>query len=406
MPEPDPAPESAPEQPAGTDVATPAEPAEPEPATKPAEPEPAAEPAEAEPAKPAEPTGTEPPWWPWVRRHRKPVTLVAGLVVVALVGTLVLVSVLTPGPNDVVQEYLDAIQAGDTDTALELAGEPDAEDRLPFLTTEAMADDWTVEAVVERHQSEEDAEVDVTIRAGDTTEQGRFRLSRKDDDWTMESPFVRIDLTVGDLDVIELGDQRREVTELAPAYEQAGVVPLLLFPGVYELYPGHADRFTLDPGVLVAAPQESPDEVWRLEPVRTLTDNGVEAAQRAIDAHVDTCAESTDVSPNGCPFDAENSDAVRGLAGLTGVNWTILTRPRAHVVTGAGTLEVVVRTPGTVRLTGSGIPEYPEDRPRTTFTTTCEFGLAAVGLTMTSDGFTATGTADDAYRAATTTLCY
>jgi hypothetical protein len=350
--------------------------------------------------------GTTPSWWEWVRRHRRPVMVVAGLVVVALVATLVLVVFLTPGPKDVVQDYLDAIRAGDTEAALAIAGEPADDERLEFLSAEALADDWTVDAVVERHRSDDETDIDVTISAGGISQQGRFSMVHGDDGWTMESPFVRVDLAAGNLTTVELGSEQR-IKENAAA-QPTGIVQLLVFPGVYKLYPSLAKQLTFEPSVLIAAPQENEEATVRVTAGYTLTGAGADAAQQALNAHIDGCAKKTDIEPAGCPFNAENSDAVQGLDHFDDIVWTIVTHPEAHFAMGnGGGLTAVVRKPGTVRVTGSAVPEEPEDSPRTTFTLTCEFGLTGMTIDMDMEGFTAGGDVQLSHAtAALATVCF
>jgi len=343
-----------------------------------------------------------PPLWLWVARHRKPVLVVVGLVVVALAGTLVAVSVFTPGPKDVVQDYLDAIRAGDTEAALAIAGEPEDDTRLAFLSADALADDWSVDAVVERHRRDDEVDVDVTISAGDTSRQGRFHLVEEDDGWTIESPFVKVDLAGSDLEFVELGKVRQPAER-----DQANTVQLLLFPGVYELYPSFADRVTFEPSVLIATPRESVDDTLRLTTSYTLTDAGADAAQKALDARIDECAKKTELDPQGCPFSGEEDSAVERLTDVSAVAWTVVTHPVAHfVAANSGGVAVVVRKPGTVRLTGSGVPYEPEGAARTPFTLTCEFGLDNLSVAVTGDGIVAETFTKNRYAAALATECF
>jgi hypothetical protein len=336
--------------------------------------------------------GTQPSWWDWLVRHRWPVTAVIGVVVLAVVGTVVLVSSLADGPGDVVRDYMDAIQSGDTATALDMAGgRPDG---AAFLTGDALADGWRVDGVVERHRQDDDADVDVTLREGDRTAQGRFHLVDEGDGWTIEAPFARVEVPVGGLGAVELGGVRVQT--------QAQTLPVLLFPGVYDLYPSLADRVTFTPGALFAVPQESADGVQRLTTTMTVTETGTAQVQKAVDARVDECADSTDPTPTGCPFTIEH--AMRGLYDIGTVEWTVVTRPVAYVATRNGTLPaLVVRRPGTVTVTGSGTPD---DGAPTTFSATCEFGLANMTIAMSADGFSVGGKGGDPYGAALSTRCY
>jgi hypothetical protein len=334
-------------------------------------------------------------------RRRTLALAIAGLVLVVVVATVVAVVSIEQDPDDVVRDYLDAIRGGDIGTALAIAGKPEARDRVAFLDEKALADDWTVDAVVERHRRDDDADVDVTIRAGGRSEQGRFHMVHDDDGWHMESPFVQVDLTAAPMNVIELGRARAPVKRA----DTSSAAQLLVFPGVYRLYPSLTSRVTFDPATLIATPRGAKDAVLRVDANYTLTDAGTLAVQQSVDAHVDECAKTTRTAPPGCPFNAEESRALRGLTDVSDVRWTMVTRPVAHVVTNnVRDIAVVVRTPGTVRLSGSGAPE--EGGPRTTFAVTCEFGLTNLALAMTIDGFTVTAETEDPYRAASETRCF
>lgn len=347
---------------------------------------------------------TTPAWWSWVGRHRKRVGIVAALVVLAVAATVVTVSVVTPGPEDVVQSYMDALRAGDTQAALDIVGEPEDDERLRILSGDALADDWTVTSVVTRHRRDEDADVDVTIASGGTSEQGRFHLVKGDDGWRIESPFVEVDLMVGGLDTIELGGVRDKV----PGDGARGTaVPLLLFPGVYDLYPSLREHVTFDPGVLVAAPQETTGRPTRLTVGYSLTDEGAAAAGKAIAARVAECESVPGLTPDGCPFNAENDPVVNGFSDVVGVTWAVKSVPEARFVPAAdGTVRLVLHTPGTVTLTGKGIPYEPEDAAPVPFTATCEFGVDNLAVELTMAGVTVHGAVGRSYAAADTTNCF
>ena len=343
--------------------------------------------------------GTVPAWWTWVGKRRNAVLLVAGVLVVALAATIVTVSLVTPGPKDVVRDYLDAIRSGDTDAALAIAGEPEDDGRLRILSSDALAGEWTFDSIVERQRIEDEVDVDVTLRAGDVAQQGRFHLVDGDDGWKMESPFVKVDFISAGLDTVELGGVREPATVDATQ----NVVSLLVFPGVYEVYPSMADKVVFDPPLFVAAPFESDETTLRVEPSFSLTDAGVADVQRKIDAIVDECATVPDVDPSGCPFSAAEDSTVRGLDEIADVAWTVVQRPVAHVVATNGVLAPVVRKPGTVKVTGTGVPY---EAPRTSFSLTCEFGVENIAVAMDGDGFAVARVNGDRYRAALSTECF
>lgn len=349
---------------------------------------------------------TDSTWRDWVSAHRKQVKLTAWLLVAALVGSLVLVWTLSQGPKGLVADYLDAIQDGDTDAALAIVGEPDTAGRVPFLSAAALADDWTVDTIVERRLSDYAADIDVTFSTGNISEHGSFRVVRDDpvteyveteeqkeekkedkNDWRIEEPFVEVDLDTGGLGFVELGGMRRE-TGIAG---ENGTVPLLLFPGVYKLYPSVEKRATVDPGVLVATPVTDPYESPSSHsPHVTLTDAGAREAQRAINAHIDTCEKKTDESPDGCPFSSDG--LVKVLDDLVDLTWQVVTYPEARFVIGPDGFHPVVRKVGTATATAT---VTRDGGPPTTVTTTCEFGFANMKVELTTKGFTVSGVAED-----------
>jgi hypothetical protein len=321
--------------------------------------------------------------------------------VLAVVATVVTVAVVTPGPMDVVRSYMDALRAGDTRAALDIVGEPEDDDTLHFLSEKALADDWTVTSVVERHRRDTSADVDVTIARGDTSEQGRFHLVKGDDGWAIESPFVQVDLAVSGLDTIELGEMREPV----PA--DGTTVSLLLFPGVYDLYPSLTGQVTFDPGVLVAAPRWSVDQTSRITVGYTLTGDGTADANAAIAARVEECASMPGVAPDGCPFSAENDRALLGYSDVVDVRWAVTSLPTARFAPepGAGP-RLVLHTPGTVTLTGKGIPYEPEGAAPEPFTVTCEFGVDNMAVAVTAAGVTVRRAVDRPYAAEEATTCF
>ncbi|GAB1510190.1 hypothetical protein [Actinophytocola sp. KF-1] len=353
--------------------------------------------------RPATVGATTPAWWSWVAAHPKPVAIVAGLVVIAVVATVVTVSLVTPGPKDVVRSYMDAIRSGDTRAALDMAGEPEDDGRLRFLAADALADEWTVTSVVERHRRDEETDVDVTITTGDTTGQGRFHLVHGDDGWTIESPFVRVDLVVGGLGTIELGKVRQTVAGSDPGT----TVSLLLFPGVYDLFPSLGDRVTFEPGFLVAAPQPSVDDTERVTATYTLTDTGTADANRAIAARVEECASMRDLSPDGCPFSVEDERALYRYSDVVDVTWAVTTLPEARFAPSPdGTLQLILRKPGTLTLSGRGVPYEPEGAAPVPFSTTCEFGVDNLAVAVSVDGVTATRATGRPYAAEQNTNCF
>jgi hypothetical protein len=361
-------------------------------------------PAESETDKPSTLAiaGTTPAWWAWVSKRRKPVALVAGLVVVAVVATIVTVSVTTAGPRDVVQSYMDAIHAGDVDAALEIAGEPEDDGRLAFFSADALADDWSVGAIVERHRREDEADVDVTIIAGESTQQGRFHVVKGDDGWAIEAPFVDVELQVAGVSTVELGG----VEQAADGTEPGSTIPLRVFPGVYDLYPSLAKQVSFDPGVLIAAPVPSADQKLRFSVEYTLTEDGAAFANGAIARQVTECATRTTISPDGCPFSGEDERALFSFSSVRNVSWAVTRMPDAEFVPDVTGLRMVVREPGLVTLSGSGFSYESDSGEAQPFTVTCEFGVDNMAVAVTKDGLSVHGAVGRPYSAVEATHCF
>jgi hypothetical protein len=297
---------------------------------------------------------------------------------------------------------MDAIHAGDVDAALEIAGEPKDDHRLAFLSADALADDWSVGAIVERHRRDDEADVDVTITAGDSTRQGRFHVVKGDDGWRIEAPFVEVELQVAGVSTVELGD----VAQTATAAEPGGSIPLRLFPGVYDLYPSLAEQVVFDPGVLIAAPMPSADQTLRFAAEYTLTSDGAAFANGAIAKRVTECEAQTTISPDGCPFSGENERVLYLFSDVTEVSWAVTRMPDAHFVPDVRGLRMVLRAPGLATLSGSGLRYQSDGDEAQPFTATCEFGVDNLAVEITKDGLAVNGAVGRPYAATETTHCF
>lgn len=326
----------------------------------------------------------------WLRRPRTLiVTAVAAALVVA--GGVFLLST-EDDPVPVVQEYLDAIHAGRINAALVIAGDPRGGFH-PFLSADALADDWRVDEIVERHRAGDMAEVEVTISAGGNSEQGRFSLRNFDGDWTIQNPYVTVSLDIGPMDMVELGGEEvpSEQLDSTPA---ATTVTVLLFPGAYRLYPSLADRVTLESTHLLALPHEEPQSPMVV--TGELTEQGTDIAQQTFKDHLDNCVKHTVVSPKDCPFSARpDRRAVRTEAlidedtftEVRDLSWRITAYPEVTFDPGNGGFAVLPGKPGALRLTGSGIPPNGNESDRAGFTADCGFRIEYVWLAPAKDGF-------------------
>lgn len=323
-------------------------------------------------------------------RLRRPRTLIATAVAAGVVvaGGVVLLST-EDSPVPVIQEYLDAIRSGDTEAALRIAGDPIADG--PFLSAKALADDWHVDKVVERHHTGDMAEVDVTISTGGRSQQGRFSLREFDGDWKIQNPFVDVALATGPLDTLELGG------ETVPS-EQLKSASVRLFPGAYRLYPSLADRVTYTPTHLLALPREK----WQPPMAITgeLTQRGADLARQTFKDRLDNCAKQTVGNPKGCPFGAAaygggeyTTDVMIDddiFTEVRDVSWQITTYPEVAFEPDTGGFLTVLRKPGHLRLTGSGIPLNDSESGRVSLVADCGVYLKDLWLVPAQDGFTLT----------------
>jgi hypothetical protein len=318
---------------------------------------------------------------------RRPV--VARAVVVALVAAGLVTGSRSGGnlgPEEVVDAYLAALRRGDVQQALWIAGDPDLaamNEDASLLSAEVLSGDWTVDQVVRRYpwDSGSEAIVDATLGApGGLRAQGRFQLSRDDDGrWSIDNPFDTVHVFPGPLDHVEINGVVRLTDVESSAY--------LLFPGVYRGWTSLAGMFAGDPPAIIAVPGDDPR---RLAPPSELSPAGRAAAQRAVKAHLDDCAESTSLKPPGCPF----AGGDYGSVGLdheyyldpADLAWEILTYPEVLPVPGATTFGVVPRHDGTVRLTGTGSPLSGDEDDREAFSAECAIDVTRLYLRLTRTG--------------------
>lgn len=327
----------------------------------------------------------------WLRRPR---TLIATAVAVVLLaaGGVVLLSI-EDSPVPVIQEYLDTIRSGNTEAAMRLAGHPMVDG--PFLSAKALADDWHVDKVVARHQTDDMAEVDVTISAGGHSQHGRFNLRKFDGDWKIQNPIVEVTLETGLLDMFELGGEAvpREQLESAPAVVG---VQVSLFPGAYRLYPSLADRVTLESTHLLALPHEETQPPVAI--TGELTPRGADLARQTFNDHLDNCVKQTVGNPKGCPFgapaygggeytpDVMIDDDI--FTEVRDVSWQITTRPEVTFEPTAGGFVATLGKPGTLRMTASGIPLNDSESGRVSLVADCGVYLKDLRLVPAQDGFT------------------
>jgi hypothetical protein len=357
---------------------------------------------ESEPLDPpAEPVASARPFW----RTRKAV-LLACLVaaVVALTTAVVFVRAAEPDTVRTVRAFLTAARERDPARAFEAGGvtTPPSGDGARFLAADAMSDEWEIRSVEESYHYEHSgtAEVRVTIAGPDGhTASTTMGLTRRGDRWTIDEPFFRIGFLAGPFWYAEVNGVRTP-TDVHPP-----VLDYPLFPGFYRFYGTTPSGVEVRYPPLLALPERYSTPARLVQPAAvTVTAEGEQLVQRAVDAYVDTCAESTEAAPDGCPF---GTDPVTGprlpdvgyLYDIEGFRWRVVEYPIVAVVPGETGLGITDRRRGVVELSASGhhLGEESDTRP-VAFTVQCEIITSRLVAGLTAES---TVTVLSAYQQAT-----
>ena len=337
--------------------------------------------------------------------------VLAGGILVAGIGS-------DPGPQDWAHRYLTAARNGDVATALDLAGvgRGDAESDQ-FLTGTAGAGDWSVSSVTLLSSHEiydhgpdfdiddpailEKADVEYVVDIpGFSTVTGELSLSRPvgDSDWRIDNPLIELVLPYTALWYLDLNGM---VAPQPPPTDGEGVSYRVL-PGVYRLYQDAPDVVAVDDTPVPVFPGASlPDGTSvgdRLDvdpPGIALTEVGEQAADEAVHALIDRCAQGTDLELQGCPFGA---DPVIGpeidgdyYNDLYDIGWEITEEPRLAFVVDDTGVQVTDRVRGVATVTVTGYESVSTGDglargDRHTGSAACEIRTSDLEIGIDSDG--------------------
>lgn len=310
----------------------------------------AAAPTEAYPAWGGEPP-TAPPKkkrkaWPWIAASVVLLLLIVGGVVGVNLGNA------AHAPELQVRAYLDALKKGDAEAALALSGTKVEKTDL-LLTDEAYenAEDKITRYTIADSSVEGDtATVTASITQGGEKYDQEFALTKagKDavifDKWALEAPTIGM-MSVG---VVAPEDAVIEVSGIdASSARTDGVVELRALPGTYAVTLGGEPEF-YEAEPTSASVVGFGGEAAEAEPlVIALTDEGTQAATDAVNAWLDDCIASTDLTPAGCPFSATNSQNYE----ISNLVWTV-TKPTFTIGEFSdGTWAIITETPGSAKAT-------------------------------------------------------
>lgn len=342
----------------------------------------------------AQATPMEPPGKNTVMRPRvkQVVLVVVALLAVAAVVQIVL-TVRQPGPDEVVRQFLTALQQRQVGKALSLVKATDrpSGEAARFLVADAVSTDWRIARLEMRNRpdwGDRSAYVEVWLASGHRAVDGQFRLSRTGEGWQVVDPFITFRLPVTPLWYFDVNGMKvpNEVNDRSAVQPQYA-----LFPGVYRFYQDTSDLVdvTSEPVTLLPGGRASSFP----EITVTATAEAVPLVQQAVNAHIDGCAKRTTTENVGCPFGIDlydDSVRVRDAAGgetyvrqIADVRWRVLRYPTIALQTVLDAFTITASTTGLVELSGTGIGE---DQRRIPVTARCVVDGSALVAGLTAGG--------------------
>jgi hypothetical protein len=326
------------------------------------------------------------------------VVVIAAAVVSIFVATMVVVTLTSADdPVDVVWQFLDAAQDGDTETVYQLGTdlalpryEPPMDilredEAYRFFDEAAVSDNWEVESITESGRSgrpgERVATVEVTVSVPDGESSGSYVLDENGDSWVLRNPFASVDFTPTPLTYVKAND-------LVVPNVATGVLEYPLMPGFYEFFRDLPGVEQPTGNSLFAWPAEA-DTAVQLpapsQPLRASTET-VEAAQRELDDQTDTCVAAAHPQASQCPF-FEAKLLLTADGGMysapTSLTWELVRRPRISLLADSDAgFAVSASKPGLVALSGSG----RRDGHSVEFALECQMELSHHRVLLKPDG--------------------
>ncbi len=273
-----------------------------------------------------------------IGRPGKRLVLIAGLVValVAAGGTAYAMGRPEHSGSASVQRYFDALAAGDASAALKLVRSPSNYSDGPLLQSKALADKADrpgrlriVRSRTDFHSqdiTDQSVTVDYWIRGQKIRQTISTERSAPSEDYLLEDPFLG-------LSVDSLYGRNLTVNGIAvPAGDGPGALNLDAFPGAY--------TGTARSSALLATQQEeaaiSADDTGlsgslSFDPPE-LADGAQAAVGREVRAKIDSCAQSTKVELDGCPFKLDDYSSYDDAT----VDWKVRTYPSINLEVSSG----------------------------------------------------------------------
>ncbi|MFF1572828.1 hypothetical protein ACFVWR_08780 [Leifsonia sp. NPDC058292] len=260
--------------------------------------------------------------------------LIAAVVLLVMVGAIVSLAVgarlNADAPRAAVGRFLHALVDGKAKAALALAGAKVSPSDV-LLTDESYAKatnrirSFSIGPAVVTGDT---AKVSAEIRQGDRTYKQSFDLTRAGkaylvfDEWKLKP----LDLTTVSADLET--PPSLDFTIAGAKVDDPTHVSLRALPGMYEVRAGaeQQDLYAVDPFTLTAI--GFGDATTKAPTISAhLTSKGEDAIHSAVDAWIDGCAASTELSPPGCPFEGIGDPGIT----YTNVTWSMESRPSFSV---------------------------------------------------------------------------
>ncbi len=314
---------------------------------------------------------------PTALRRRVWIAAIAALALIAA-GAVTWTVVRDHPAETVVKDFFAALQAKDVDAALALVAESGMPDGTQphLLVPEAVGDGWELTGT-EVEGRETIASVTAEFDTPDGVQHGRYELeSEPDGTWTLEDPFVSVRAGT---DVIRYLQANDAVTAI-----DATASTVVLFPGVYRLYPdvpGVVDAYDTRPVALFGdAAFEVPGLGMSPEP------EAVASVQQDVHDRIAACLDAAQPAPDDCPFgllDGTNVTADEGdLDTFTEAEWGLEAYPDLSI---PETFRMEPADPDIrVSLTVTGYGGSVETR----FTTACAFDFSVWPVVLEAEAGT------------------
>lgn len=285
-------------------------------------------------------------------RRKRTIIVVCAVIAVLLVGIAAVVGwnrYQDRAPVRAVESYLEAVQDGDVEAALEHFNDPPRTVGAHFLTSDALNSDWDVDDVsldslTRTRTSDSRATVEATISGpNDTSVTDKLDLEEIDGEWRIVDSLSRMNVNLELLPMIEVNGFN---PGMGPG--TADNVTFFLLPGLYEYYTDGVEG--VEPAVksqLVLGSEVEIVEVGAelnllservLEAVTPqammLSDDATEILQAKVESYLDDCfADIEGEFEYGCPIGTGAARIARevssdGITDVSDLEWELLEYPQ------------------------------------------------------------------------------